>query len=55
MNKILEDPEAPSKNVGMKNVHERIRSSFGEEYGLSVNSREHVGTSITLTFPVITE
>lgn len=55
INKILEDPQAPSKNVGMKNVHERIRSSFGEAYGLSVNSREHVGTSITLTFPVITE
>ncbi|KWX78784.1 cache domain-containing sensor histidine kinase [Paenibacillus jilunlii] len=49
----LEDPEAPSKNVGLKNVHERIRSTFGEDYGLSINSREHVGTSITLLFPII--
>lgn len=48
----LEDPNAPSKNVGLKNVHERIRSTFGEEYGLSINSREHVGTSVTLLFPI---
>ncbi|WP_046504223.1 cache domain-containing sensor histidine kinase [Paenibacillus riograndensis] len=51
--RTLEEPEAPSKNVGLKNVHERIRSTFGEAYGLSINSREHVGTSITLLFPVI--
>ncbi|UQZ37252.1 two-component sensor histidine kinase [Paenibacillus sp. PK3_47] len=49
----LEDMRAPSKNVGLKNVHERIRTSFGEEYGLSVSSREYIGTSITLLFPVI--
>ncbi|WP_144027043.1 sensor histidine kinase [Paenibacillus sp. FSL R7-0273] len=49
----LEDPGAPSKNVGLKNVHERIRTSFGEEYGLTVSSREHIGTSVTLVFPVI--
>lgn len=48
----LNDAEAPSKNVGLKNVHERIRSSFGEAYGLSVSSREHIGTSITLLFPI---
>ncbi|MEK5446428.1 cache domain-containing sensor histidine kinase [Paenibacillus sp. FSL R7-0331] len=49
----LEDPGAPSKNVGLKNVHERIRTSFGEEYGLTVSSREHIGTSVTLLFPVL--
>ncbi|MNB97534.1 Sensor histidine kinase YpdA [compost metagenome] len=49
----LEDPGTPSKNVGLKNVHERIRTSFGEEYGLTVSSREHIGTSVTLLFPVL--
>lgn len=53
LHRNLEDPAAPSKNVGLKNVHERIRSSFGEEYGLTVSSREHIGTSVTLLFPVI--
>ncbi|MBW4080315.1 sensor histidine kinase [Paenibacillus sp. S150] len=49
----LEDTEAPSKNVGLKNVHERVRSIFGQEYGLSVSSREHIGTSVTLLFPIM--
>lgn len=51
----LNDPEAPGKNVGLKNVHERIKSVFGEQYGLTINSREHVGTSVLLTFPITEE
>ncbi len=53
LHRNLEDPAAPSKNVGLKNVHERIRSTFGDEYGLTVSSRERIGTSVTLLFPVI--
>ncbi|MNW66994.1 hypothetical protein D3C74_455200 [compost metagenome] len=49
---LLEEPSSPGKSVGLKNVHERIRTVFGEGYGLSVSSREHIGTSVTLTFPV---
>ncbi|WP_055107367.1 cache domain-containing sensor histidine kinase [Paenibacillus ihumii] len=51
----LNDSEAPGKNVGLKNVHERIKSVFGEQYGLSINSREHVGTSVLLAFPAAEE
>ncbi|WP_019636776.1 cache domain-containing sensor histidine kinase [Paenibacillus fonticola] len=53
--RALNDPEAPGKNVGLKNVHERIKSVFGEQYGLTINSREHVGTSVLLTFPITEE
>lgn len=49
---MLQDPKAPSKNVGMKNVHERIRAVCGEPYGLNVSSREHVGTSVRLLIPI---
>ncbi|MGG6313187.1 cache domain-containing sensor histidine kinase [Paenibacillus macerans] len=55
LNRVLCDPEAPGKNVGLKNVHERIKSVFGEPYGIVINSREHVGTSIVLTFPIVQE
>ncbi|MBT2288422.1 histidine kinase [Paenibacillus albidus] len=48
---LLEETGLPGKSVGLKNVHERIRTVFGEVYGLSVSSREHIGTSVTLTFP----
>lgn len=49
---LLEEPEAPSRSVGLKNVHERIRSVFGEDYGLTLSSREHVGTSVTIFLPL---
>ncbi|WP_334073914.1 cache domain-containing sensor histidine kinase [Paenibacillus sp. A14] len=55
LNLVLSDPEAPGKNVGLKNVHERIKSVFGEPYGIVINSREHIGTSIVLTFPLAGE
>ncbi|MGO4546078.1 sensor histidine kinase [Paenibacillus sp. 2TAB23] len=49
---MLGDAAAPSKNVGVKNVHERIKSVCGEGYGLSISSRKHVGTSVLMLFPV---
>ncbi|MCG7381916.1 sensor histidine kinase [Paenibacillus sp. ACRRY] len=41
-----------NRSVGLKNVHERIRSMYGENYGLSVSSQENIGTSVLLSFPV---
>lgn len=41
-----------NRSVGLKNVHERIRSMYGEDYGLSVSSQENIGTSVLLSFPV---
>lgn len=53
LTEALEDSTTPGKNVGLKNVHERMRSLYGEEYGLSISSREHIGTSILLSFPIV--
>ncbi|MRN54745.1 HAMP domain-containing protein [Paenibacillus sp. LC-T2] len=53
LTEALEDHTTPGKNVGLKNVHERMRSLYGEEYGLSISSREHIGTSILLSFPIV--
>lgn len=50
---VLEASGTPGKSVGLKNVHERIRSIFGEPYGISISSREHIGTSIVLVFPIL--
>lgn len=52
LNGMLQDPGAPSKNVGLKNVHERIKTVCGDGFGLSISSREHVGTSVLLLFSV---
>ncbi|MEO2203390.1 sensor histidine kinase [Paenibacillus pabuli] len=52
INESLHMPTPYSRSVGLKNVHERIRSMYGEKYGLSVSSQEHIGTSVLLSFPV---
>ncbi|WP_035299164.1 sensor histidine kinase [Brevibacillus thermoruber] len=41
--------------VGIKNVHERIRLFFGEAYGLSIESDEETGTTVTIRIPMMTE
>ncbi|MDQ6418901.1 sensor histidine kinase [Paenibacillus sp. LHD-117] len=40
-------------NIGISNVDERIRYSFGNEYGLRIESEPAVGTTVTLTMPKV--
>ena len=39
------------KSIGLKNVNARIRLYFGENYGLSIDSKLNLGTKVTLTIP----
>ncbi len=39
--------------IGVKNVNERIRLYFGEEYGLVIRSEPDVGTEIRILLPAI--
>ncbi|MEG1061307.1 MAG: sensor histidine kinase [Oscillospiraceae bacterium] len=39
--------------IGLKNVNERIKLYFGDEYGVSIESELDVGTCITLHLPAI--
>lgn len=52
LKELLAMPEAPSKSIGLKNVHDRIKRVCGEQYGLAINSMENVGTSVRLTLPI---
>ena len=48
----LEPTSSGSGNgIGLKNVHDRIRLSFGEEYGLRVESKPGVGTTVMVDLP----
>ncbi len=40
------------KSIGMKNVHERIRTACGNEYGIDISSKPHVGTSVRMVLPL---
>lgn len=39
--------------VGLSNVHERLKSLFGEDYGLRIVSKENEGTTIYLRVPLM--
>lgn len=53
LNQFLQNPNGSHdrRSVGLRNVHERIRLLFGDAYGLTIWSKENVGTIITIHMP----
>ena len=39
--------------IGLANVNERIKVTYGEPYGITVESRLGEGTTVTYTLPVL--
>lgn len=49
----LEETRSTGGNgIGLKNVQDRIRMTFGQEYGITVESRSGEGTTVTVTVPL---
>jgi two-component system, sensor histidine kinase YesM len=44
-----------NKRIGIKNVHERIKTAFGEPFGLDLESSPHIGTSVRILLPLMLE
>ncbi len=42
-----------NSNIGLLNIHQRIKLIFGDEYGLKVYSEADKGTTVTMTMPYI--
>lgn len=42
-----------SEHLGIKNVHQRIQSFYGDQYGLTIDSKENQGTIVTINLPAI--
>ena len=40
-----------SRGIGVKNVNDRIKITFGESYGLSIESEPDMGTTVTVRIP----
>ncbi len=45
-------PEDTGHGVGLYNISNRIHLFYGPEYGITIRSREHFGTCVTLTIPL---
>lgn len=41
------------KGIGVKNVNDRLKIYFGEEYGITIDSELDVGTTVTIKIPKI--
>lgn len=52
---ILRKERSDSSGIGIKNVNDRIKIFFGEEYGIRIESEQDVGTTIIIRFPRIEE
>lgn len=48
----LETGEGSGHGIGLKNVQDRIRISFGDKYGLSVLSKESCYTKVVVRLPI---
>lgn len=47
------DASSPGHAIGVANVHQRIRLQYGPEWGLSLFSREGIGTVVGFFLPLI--
>lgn len=52
---ILHKDASDRVGIGIKNVNDRIKIYFGEEYGLTIQSELDEGTCVTISMPKITE
>jgi two-component system, sensor histidine kinase YesM len=41
----------PGKSIGLSNIHNRLKLLFGEQYGITIESRSGQGTTVTLKLP----
>ncbi|AIQ37895.1 histidine kinase [Paenibacillus sp. FSL R5-0345] len=44
--------EREGERIGLRNVHDRLKLSYGAEYGLTIESRPNVGTVIFFCIPM---
>ncbi len=53
INQVLLPGVGSGNGVGLSNVHERLKSLFGEEYGLKITSEVNKGTTVHVRVPLI--
>ena len=52
MDKINAQEENKGRGIGLYNVQRRMKMLYGKNFGISISSKQNVGTKVTLTFPL---
>lgn len=52
---VLHKEAGDRSGIGIKNVNDRIKIYFGDEYGLTIESEPDVGTRVVIRMPMVTE
>ncbi|MDF2657645.1 MAG: histidine kinase [Paenibacillus sp.] len=50
---LQDDYSIPGDHIGIKNVNQRIKLTFGEAYGLAVSSEPGQGAVVRVTLPIV--
>ncbi|GAE06547.1 two-component sensor histidine kinase [Paenibacillus sp. JCM 10914] len=53
VNTSIEFEKSMRMGIGLKNVHDRIRLMYGDEYGIDIQSRPNEGTVVMIYIPII--
>ena len=52
---ILEGSAGDKTGIGIRNVNNRIKIYFGEQYGIQIDSELDEGTTVTIIMPKVRE
>ena len=48
-------PVEGKKNIGIRNVNQRIKLACGEQYGITIESTPYQGSRFTIQLPIMRE
>ncbi|MFV0414012.1 MAG: histidine kinase [Oscillospiraceae bacterium] len=55
LDKRYQGPSTKGSGIGLRNVHQRIRLTFGPQYGLQIQSEPDAGTVVRIRLPALDE
>ena len=50
---LSDEKDEDSSGIGLKNSDRRIKLYYGEKYGIDIKSKVGIGTTVTITMPMI--
>lgn len=49
---LNDEDDHEGDRIGLRNIHARIRMTYGDKYGLSIESKRGQGTNVTFSIPL---